>query len=104
MDADGSNKRQLTDNGAANFAPYFFPSGERVIFVSNMHDPGGRNFDLYTINLDGTGLERITFHDEFDGFPMFNSDGTKLVWGSNRYNANPGDTNIFIADWLDDAN
>ncbi|MGD2155020.1 MAG: hypothetical protein PVG79_17275 [Gemmatimonadales bacterium] len=34
-------------------------------------------------------------------FPMFNSDGSKLVWGSNRYNANPGDTNIFIADWVE---
>jgi Tol biopolymer transport system component len=101
MDADGSNKVQLTDNGAANFAPYFFPDGRRVVFVSNMHDPGGRNFDLYTVNIDGSGLQRITYHDEFDGFPMFNSDGTKLVWGSNRYNANPGDTNIFIADWVE---
>jgi TolB protein len=101
MDADGSNKRQLTSNGAANFAPYFFPSGDRVIFVSNLHDPGSRNFDLYTINTDGSGLEQITFHEEFDGFPMFNSDGSKLVWASNRFNANPGDTNIFIADWVD---
>jgi Tol biopolymer transport system component len=101
MDADGSNKRQLTDNGAANFAPYFFPSGDRVIFVSNMHDPGGRNFDLYTVNIDGSGLERITYHEEFDGFPMFNSDGTKLVWGSNRFGAEEHDTNIFIADWVE---
>ncbi len=100
MDADGSNKRQLTDNGAANFAPYFFPSGDRVLFVSNMHEPGSRNFDLYAVNVDGAGLERITYHEEFDGFPMFNSDGTKIVWGSNRFNANPGDTNIFIADWV----
>ena len=99
MDADGSNKRQLTDNGAANFAPYFFPEGQRIIFVSNMHDPGGRNFDLYMINVDGSGLERVTQHEEFDGFPMFNSDGSKLAWASNRFNADPGDTNIFIADW-----
>ncbi|NIR43109.1 MAG: hypothetical protein GWN99_04265, partial [Gemmatimonadetes bacterium] len=63
--ADGSNKRQLTDNGAANFAPYFFPSGDRVIFVSNVHEPGSRNFDLYAINIDGAGLERITYHQEF---------------------------------------
>jgi Tol biopolymer transport system component len=101
MDADGSNKRQITDNGAANFAPYFFPSGDRIIFASNLHNPEGRNFDLYAINIDGTGLERITYHEDFDGFPMFNSDGTKLVWGSNRFAAKPGDTNIFIADWVD---
>ena len=101
MDADGSNKRRLTDNGAANFAPYFFPSGDRVIFASNLHEPGGRDFDLYAINIDGTELERITYHPDFDSFPMFNSDGTKLVWASNRYNEKPGDTNIFIADWVD---
>jgi Tol biopolymer transport system component len=101
MDADGSNKRQLTDNGAANFAPYFFPDGQRVIFVSNMHDPRGRNFDLYTVNIDGSGLERITYHEEFDGFPMFNSDGSKLVWGSNRFGAEPHDTNVFIANWVE---
>ena len=27
MDADGSNRVRLTDNGAANFAPFFHPSG-----------------------------------------------------------------------------
>ena len=60
MDADGSNKRRLTDNGAANFAPFFHPSGEKVIFASNVHDPDSRNFDLFLINIDGTGLEQIT--------------------------------------------
>src|SRR6267142_6761186 len=46
MNADGSNKRQVTHNGKANFGPYFFPDGKRVIFASNMNDPKGRNFDL----------------------------------------------------------
>lgn len=99
MNADGSHKRPLTDNGAANFAPFFFPDGERVVFSSNMHDPSGRNFDLYTIRLDGTQLTRITHHPDFDAFPMFNSDGTQLLWASNRNAAKPGDTNIFLADW-----
>lgn len=101
MDSDGSNKRQLTDNGAANFAPYFFPSGERVIFASNVHDPDGRNFDLYAIDIDGSNLERITFDPDFDSFPMFSSDGNKLVWASNRNGQEPGETNVFIADWVD---
>jgi len=101
MNADGSNKRQVTHNGKANFGPYFFPDGRRVIFASNMDDPRGRNFDLYKINIDGTGLERITFNDTFDGFPMFSPDGKKLVFASNRNAAKPGDTNVFIADWVD---
>ena len=101
MDADGSNKRQVTRNGKANFGPYFFPDGKRIIFASNMDDPRGRNFDLYKINVDGTGLERLTFNDTFDGFPMFSRDGKKIVFASNRNAAKQGDTNIFIADWVE---
>lgn len=99
MDRDGANLRQVTNNGAANFAPYFHPDGKRIIFSSNQHDPEGRDFDLYLINVDGTGQERVTFNDTFDGFPMFSPDGTKLVFASNRHNDVPTDTNIFIADW-----
>ena len=37
----------------------------------------------------------------FDGFPMWNSDGSQLVFGSNRNNRTEGDTNVFIADWVE---
>lgn len=100
MKADGTQKRRITDNAKANFAPYFFPDGKRVIFSSNMNDPRGRNFDLYAVNTDGTGLEQITFNETFDGFPMFSPDGKKLVFASNRNAKSQGDTNIFIADWV----
>ena len=102
MDADGSHKHQVTHNGAANFAPYFFPDGKRIIFASNLanqKDPSG--FDLYKINEDGTGLEQITYHPDFDAFPMFTSDGKRLVWASNRNGKAPHETNIFIADWVE---
>lgn len=98
-DADGANPRQLTDNGAANFAPYWHPSGEQVIFSSNMDDPGGREFELYLINVDGTGLERVTWSEGFDGFPVFHPDGTKLVFGSNRNESHEGNTNLFLVEW-----
>lgn len=101
MNADGSNKRQITRNGKANFAPYFFPDGKRIIFASNMDDPKGRNFDLYVINVDGSGLKRITDNDTFDGFPMFSPDGKKLVFASNRNAKERGETNVFIADWVE---
>ena len=101
MNADGSNKRQVTSNGKANFGPYFFPDGKRIIFSSNMDDPRGRNFDLYKINTDGTGLERLTFYEAFDGFPMFSPDGKKLVFASNRNAKTQGETNVFIADWVE---
>jgi TolB protein len=101
MNADGSQKLQITHNGKANFAPYFFPDGKRIIFASNMDDPKGRNFDLYSINVDGASLERITFNDTFDGFPMFSPDGKKLAFASNRNAKTRGETNVFIADWVE---
>jgi TolB protein len=101
MNADGSNIRQVTALGKASFAPYFHPDGKRIIFSSNVHDPKGRDFDLYMINVDGTGLERITWNPTFDGFPMFSPDGKRLVFASNRNAAKEGDTNVFIADWID---
>ncbi|MFN0112274.1 MAG: TolB family protein [Blastocatellia bacterium] len=101
MNPDGSNKRRVTNNGKANFAPFFFLNNKRIIFSSNIDDPRGRNFDLYAINTDGSGQERITFSDTFDGFPMFSPDGKKLVFCSNRNAAKTGDTNVFIADWIE---
>lgn len=102
MNADGTNKRQVTKLGAASFAPFFSPDGKKIIFCTNHFatDPRKRNFDLALINVDGTGLERVTFNESFDGFPMFSPDGKKLVFASNRNAAKTGDTNVFIADWV----
>ena len=100
MNRDGSGLRQVTKLGSANFAPSWHPDGKRLIFASNHQDPKGRDFDIYMINVDGTGLERITFNDTFDGFPMFSPDGKKVVFASNRNAKTEGETNVFIADWV----
>ncbi|MFM7203143.1 MAG: hypothetical protein ACKO6N_20335 [Myxococcota bacterium] len=99
-DADGSNVKQVTFNGAANFAPYFLPDDSGVLFVSNVGDPRGRDFDIYKVGLDGKPPTRITFNPSFDGFPMFSPDGKKLVFASNRGGKERGETNVFIADWV----
>jgi hypothetical protein len=104
-DADGGHRRALTDLGGANWAPYFFPGDERVLFASNHHDlaagaEGRRpNFDLFAIDVDGGGLERVTTHADFDSFPMFSPDGRFLVFASNRGGEEPGVTNLFVAEW-----
>lgn len=99
MNADGSNQRQITQLGGANFGPSWTPDGRRIIFSSNHKNPRSRNFDLYLVNLDGSGLTQVTTNPEFDGFPMFSPDGKKLIWASNRAGAKPGETNLFLADW-----
>ena len=105
MDADGSNKTRLTNNGATNWAPSWHPDGERIVFSSNMDDwreelkTYGHNFEIYLINSDGSGLERITYNKVFDSFPMFSPDGRKIAFGANRNAEKPRATDIFIADW-----
>ena len=101
-DADGSNVVQVTDNGAANFGPFFFPDASKVIFSSNAGDPEtGRNFDLWMVDVAGGEAEQVTFHESFDGFPMFSPDGKYLVFASNRNGKERGETNLFLAEWVD---
>jgi TolB protein len=99
--ADGSNVRQITNLGNANWSPYFHPSGKKVLFSSNHASPIGFPFNIYMINLDGTGLEQITFDKQFDSFVMFSPNGKKIAFSSNRHNGRTRDTNVFIADWVD---
>ncbi|MDH3378330.1 MAG: hypothetical protein OEQ39_15425 [Gammaproteobacteria bacterium] len=91
---------QLTNNGAANFAPYWHPDRKHVIFSSNMENPKGRNFDLFLLEVDSRKVERVTNYPGFDSFPMFSHDGKRLVFASNRNGQVRGETNIFIADWV----
>ncbi len=98
---DGSDMKKITELGNANWAPFFHPSGEKVIFSSNHEAKRGFPFNLYMVNIDGTGLERITYDEVFDSFPMFSPDGKYLVWSSNRFNGGGRDTNLFVAEWVD---
>ncbi|MGH7258911.1 MAG: hypothetical protein ACREIM_11070 [Nitrospiraceae bacterium] len=103
MNADGSEKRQVTANGASNFAPSFYPDGRHIVFSSNIETRGGNgrpSFHLYGIKDDGTGLERLTFQGNFNSFPMWSPDQKKLVWVSDRGAKTPGEFNVFLADWV----
>jgi tricorn protease-like protein len=99
--ADGTELRQLTNLGNANWSPFFHPSGEKILFSSNFEAERGFPFNLYMIDLDGKNLERITHGETFDAFPVFSNDGKYLVFSSNRNNGGGRDTNLFIAEWQD---
>lgn len=102
INADGTDLRQITNLGKANWCPFYHPDGKRIVFGSNHHTKDGDKgfkFNLFMINEDGTGLKQITFDDTFDAFPMFSPDGKKFVFQSNRFNGGGHDTNIFIVDW-----
>lgn len=98
-DADGSNMKQVTNLGGANWAPFFHPSGEKIIFSSNFESERGFPFHIYMVDLNGENLERVTNSGTFDSFPMFSPDGKYLVFSSNRHNSGGNDTNVFIAEW-----
>jgi Tol biopolymer transport system component len=100
MDRDGKNNREVTTLSSASFAPSWHPDNKRLIFATNVKDPQQRNFDIFLINLDGTGLEQVTFNQTFDGFPMFSPNGRHVVFASNRNAKAEGETNVFIAEWV----
>lgn len=99
--ADGSNARQVSAFGQANWAPAYMPDSKRIIFASNHEYKRGFPFNMYTMNEDGTNLTKISRDKGFDAFPMFSPDGKKIVFCSNRNNGGTRDTNIFVADWVE---
>jgi TolB protein len=98
---DGSDLKQITSLGKANWAPFYHPSGKKIIFSSNHKGTRGFEFNLFMINEDGTGLEQITHDKVFDSFPMFSPDGKKIIFSSNRNNGGTRNTNLFVADWVE---
>ncbi len=99
--SDGSDLKQLTFLGNANWSPFFHPSGEKILFSSNFEAEKGFPFNLYLIDIDGKNLERVTHGKTFDAFPVFSNNGKFLSFSSNRNNGGTRDTNLFIAEWQD---
>ena len=60
--------------------PKWSPDGKRISFVSSRSG----NFDLYIMNADGTGVERVTDHRANDFDPIWMPDGQSLIFSSER--------------------
>jgi len=100
-DADGSNLKQVTYLGNANWSPFWHPSGEKILFSSNFNAVAGFPFNIYMIDINGRNLKQITYDKMFDSFPVFSNNGKYLIFASNRNNGGNRDTNVFIAEWID---
>jgi len=97
---DGTEIKQVTNLGGANWAPFFHPSGNKILFSSN-HQNKRFPFNIFMVNIDGSGLEQITYDPVFASFPMFSPDGKKIAFSSNRNNGGTRETNLFVADWVE---
>jgi len=73
---DGSDIRQLTNNGAYNAEATATADGMRLIYTSTRDG----DIELYTMNVDGTNVKRITHRVGYDGGAFFSPDGSKIVW------------------------
>jgi Tol biopolymer transport system component/DNA-binding winged helix-turn-helix (wHTH) protein len=75
MDADGQNRRPLTNEKSEDYSPAVSPDGGSIVFVS--HRDGGKN--LWRMNRDGTEVKKLTGGDS-DEDPNFSADGEWIVY------------------------
>jgi Tol biopolymer transport system component len=105
MNADGSGQRLLTRKGAHNFNPAWSPDGKRIAFErgrqpsfpgsTSFHDyvmsyPGWVGFDVYVMNPDGSGQQRLTRGG--GSRPQWSPDGRKIAFVSLR----DGNNEIYV--------
>jgi TolB protein len=104
INADGTGEKALTDDlNWVHWAPYWYKDGKHIIYTAADHsDPTKRpNYDLYWMNLDTGKKVRITYAPGADVLPVFNNDGSKLMWTSTRDGRQPAQ--LWIADFVPPA-
>src|SRR5262249_27286209 len=101
INADGSGERALTDDlNGVYWGPYWYPDGKHIIYAAADHsNPAVRpNYDLWWMNVDTGKKVRLTYAPGQDVLPVFNADGTKLMWTSTRDGRQPAQ--LYMADFI----
>lgn len=81
MDANGQNKRRLTQNVDNDFSPSWSPDGRRIVFVSERDERPNYFQDLYIVNVDNLQIERVTETlDSSVSHPAWSPDGSRIVF------------------------
>ncbi len=62
--------------------PDWSPDGKKILFTRK-HD--GNNFDIFTIDPDGTGLKQLTTLPTNDAHAVWTADGKQIMWNSGEY-------------------
>ncbi len=75
MLANGNAPRRLTNDPGIDQAPAWSPDGQQIVFMS---DRANKEFDIFRMNADGSGLERLTTSGA-NGFPQYSPDGSQLA-------------------------
>lgn len=86
MNVNGTAQTRLTNDAGVDQSPAFSPDGRKIAFES---DRLGENFEIYTMNADGTSVaRRLTVDSAADSRPVFSPDGQKIAFRSTRDNLN----------------
>jgi Ca2+-binding RTX toxin-like protein len=100
MKVNGTGATQITDTSTAKTEPTWSPDGTRIAYVANSFDivgqPNQSDFEIWTINADGSGRTQVTNNTFADSQPAWSPDGTQIAFVSAR----TGDTNrnIYVMD------
>ncbi|MGQ9626227.1 MAG: tetratricopeptide repeat protein [Anaerolineae bacterium] len=79
MNRDGSGPKLITTDGRDS-SPSASPDGSKVAFMSQRDG----SWDIYVVNVDGTGLARLTESHGQDGLPDWSPDGKSIAFVSDH--------------------
>jgi Tol biopolymer transport system component len=71
---------ETVTNADEDTAPTLSPDGSRIAFMSRREG----DWNVYVVNVDGSGLERLTDDEADDGLPTWSPDGNAIAFVSNR--------------------
>ncbi len=77
---NGDGLKQLTNNYATDDTPGWSPDGLKIVFESRRDN----NYEIYTMNSDGSNQINVTYHPDYDAFPSWSPDGSKIAFTSAR--------------------
>jgi Tol biopolymer transport system component len=87
--SDGSDKRIVLNGSVDAHAPDWSPDGKKLVY----HAPSGRATDLYTSNMDGSNVVRLTNNLKSSN-PKWSPDGRKIAFIA--VSADPKESNISL--------